>query len=108
VNFDLVAPHYRLLESIAFGNALQSARTCWIQQIPRPRRALIVGEGNGRFLCELLRAHPKIDIDCVEASGRMVALARARVRRLCAESLSTVRFFCLDVLDWSSPDSYDR
>lgn len=107
MNFDLVAPHYRLLETIAFGNALQKARTCWIQQIPRPRRALVVGEGNGRFLCELLRAHPRIDIDCVDASGGMLALARARVRRLRPESLASVRFFHLDVLNWSPPDSYD-
>jgi ubiquinone/menaquinone biosynthesis C-methylase UbiE len=107
VNFDLVAPHYRWLETIAFGNALQNARTCWIQQIPRPRRTLILGEGNGCFLCELLRAHPKIDIDCVDASGRMLALACARVCRLRPESLASVRFFHRDVLNWSPSDSYD-
>jgi ubiquinone/menaquinone biosynthesis C-methylase UbiE len=107
VNFDLVAPHYRCLETIAFGNALQNARTYWINEIPAPQRALIVGEGDGRFLCELLRAHPKTDIDCVDASGRMVALARARVRRLCPQSLASVRFLHIDVFNWSSSDSYD-
>ena len=107
MNFDLVAPHYRLLETIAFGNALQTARTYWIEQIPRPRRALVVGEGNGRFLCELLRAHPKIDIDCIDASRVMLALARARVRQLRPESLASVRFIHLDVLTWSPLNSYD-
>lgn len=95
------------METCAFGNALQSARTYWIDEIPPPRRALIVGEGNGRFLCELLRAHPKTDVDCVDASGRMLALAYARVSRLRSESLASVRFIHLDVLNWSPSYSYD-
>lgn len=63
VSFDLVAPHYRWLETIAFGNALQRAQTCWIDTIARPKRTLIFGEGDGRFLCELVRAYPKIDVE---------------------------------------------
>lgn len=107
MNFDRIARHYRWLETVAFGNALQNARTYWIDEIPPSRRALIVGGGNGRFLCELLRAHPKINIDCLDASGRMLELARARVRRLRPESLASVRFFHLDVRNWSPSDSYD-
>jgi ubiquinone/menaquinone biosynthesis C-methylase UbiE len=107
VNFDYVARYYRWLETITFGNALQEARIYWIDKIPRPRRALIVGEGNGRFLCELLRIQPKIDVDCVDASGRMLELARGRVRRFHPKSLASVRFFHQDVLNWSPLDSYD-
>jgi ubiquinone/menaquinone biosynthesis C-methylase UbiE len=107
MSFDLLAPHYRWLESIVFGNALQEARTCWISNIPRPKRTLLLGEGNGRFLCELLRVHPKIDVDCLDASERMLQLARARLERLCPESCRSVRFLHCNVLDWSSSDSYD-
>ena len=75
MSFDLLAPHYRWLETIVFGNALQKARTCWISNIPRPKRTLLLGAGNGRFLCELLQVHP--DVDCLDASERMLQLARA-------------------------------
>jgi ubiquinone/menaquinone biosynthesis C-methylase UbiE len=107
VSFDRLARPYRLLETLAFGNALQRARTFWIDKIPSPKRALIVGEGNGRFLCELLCTHPKIDIDCVDASERMLDLARTRVRETCIEFQERVRFFHEDVLTWSPSASYD-
>jgi len=107
VSFDLVAPHYRWLETIAFGNALQRARTCWIDMIARPKRTLIFGEGDGRFLCELVRAHPKIDVDCIDASEAMLQLARARLRRTHPESFSRVHFFRADILKWSPRISYD-
>jgi ubiquinone/menaquinone biosynthesis C-methylase UbiE len=107
VSFDLVARHYRWLETIAFGNALQRARTHWIDAIPRPRRTLILGEGDGRFLCELVRAYPKIDVDCVDASETMLQLARARLRRTHPESVSRVHFICDDILKWSPQESYD-
>ncbi|HST31737.1 MAG TPA: class I SAM-dependent methyltransferase [Chthoniobacterales bacterium] len=107
MSFDRVARAYCWLETIVFGSALQNARTYWINEIPPPKRVLIVGEGNGRFLCELLRLYPKVEIDCIDASGRMLELARARVRRLCPDSLASVRFFHLDVLRWSPSNSYD-
>jgi ubiquinone/menaquinone biosynthesis C-methylase UbiE len=107
VSFDLVAPHYRWLETIAFGNALQRARTRWIDMIPCPKRTLIFGEGDGRFLCELVRAYPKIDVDCIDASETMLQLARARLRRTHPESVSRVRFIRQDILKWSPQKSYD-
>jgi SAM-dependent methyltransferase len=107
VSFDFLAPHYRWLETIAFGNALQRARTCWINKIARPNRTLIVGEGNGRFLCELLRAHPGIAVDCIDASEEMLRLAQARLLRTSPESIPHVRFLCKDILNWSPQGSYD-
>jgi ubiquinone/menaquinone biosynthesis C-methylase UbiE len=79
VSFDRVAPHYRWLETLVFGNQLQQARTAFVREIEPPHRVLIVGEGDGRFLAELLRiAAPRID--CVEASASMIALARKHLR----------------------------
>jgi ubiquinone/menaquinone biosynthesis C-methylase UbiE len=107
VSFDRIAPHYRWIETLAFGNTLQSARTLWIRKIPRPKRSLILGEGNGRFLCALLRAHPKIDVDCIDASRDMLRIARRRVERKCPESLPHVRFLRRDILRWSPQASYN-
>jgi ubiquinone/menaquinone biosynthesis C-methylase UbiE len=108
VNFDRVADHYYWLEALAFGSALQRARIYWLEKLPQPSRALIVGEGNGRFLCELLRVHPEIEIDCVDASARMLQLAKERLRQKVPGTLPQVRFLHYDLKTWSAPIStYD-
>jgi ubiquinone/menaquinone biosynthesis C-methylase UbiE len=76
VSFDRVARYYRCLETLAFGQQLQEARIAFVRQLNAPRRALVVGEGNGRFLAALRRAHRALRVDCVEASARMITLAR--------------------------------
>jgi ubiquinone/menaquinone biosynthesis C-methylase UbiE len=108
VNFDAVAPWYRRLEAIAFGNDLQRCRVACLGEISSPRHALIVGEGNGRFLCELLRFHPSLEVDCVDASERMLRLARARIHHELLASAGRVRFLQRDIRSWSpEPRQYD-
>jgi trans-aconitate methyltransferase len=102
VNFDRVAPFYGTLERIAFGNALQRARTRWLRAIPKPGKALILGEGNGRFISELLKVHPDIEIDCVDASAVMLGLVNAR-----AGSASGVRLMQRDIREWTPEGPYD-
>lgn len=97
MSFDAVAPWYRALEVFAFGNALQRARVACLGEIGSPRRALVVGEGNGRFLRELLTTHLEIHVDCVDASQRMLQLARARIDRLA----NRVCFLQRDVSSWT-------
>jgi ubiquinone/menaquinone biosynthesis C-methylase UbiE len=104
VSFDAVAPWYRTLETVAFGDALQRARLACLAEIQPPTRVLIVGEGNGRFLLELLRMHPSTEIDCVDASGRMLELARQRIGDEC----NRVRFLHRDITAWAPPEgNYD-
>jgi ubiquinone/menaquinone biosynthesis C-methylase UbiE len=79
VNFDRVAPHYRRLETLVFGEELQNARCAFVRQISGARRALVVGEGDGRFLKQLRHAQPGLQVECLDASARMLNLARARV-----------------------------
>ena len=81
MNFDRVATPYRWLETAAFGQQLQQARVAFVRQIAAPRCVLVVGEGNGRFLAAFLQAYPDAAVTCVEASARMIALARKRVRK---------------------------
>jgi ubiquinone/menaquinone biosynthesis C-methylase UbiE len=99
VNFDRVAPYYRWLERLVFGDQLQQARIAFVRQIDPPRRALVVGEGNGRFLVALLHAHRDVRVDCVEASARMIELARVQAGD------ERVQFIQADILETSLPEN---
>lgn len=106
MSFDAVAPWYRALEAIAFGEALQRCRVACLGEIRSPRHALIVGEGNGRFLCELLRAHPHVQVDCVDASERMLQLARSRIANELPALTEQVRFLQRDITNWAPPENH--
>jgi len=103
VNFDRVARSYRLLETLAFGQALQRARVFGLSRLEAPARALIVGEGNGRFLCQLLQSHPAIEIDCVDSSEKMLGMARKRMIDEQPDRVQQVRFWQEDIRAWRSP-----
>jgi ubiquinone/menaquinone biosynthesis C-methylase UbiE len=107
MSFDSIARHYRWLETVVFGGALQRSRTHWLDGISTPKRALIVGEGNGRFLCDLVRTHPESEIDCVDASQRMLECARGRLARTSQGAGRNVRFVQCDIRCWAPPRSYD-
>ena len=108
MSFDAVAPWYRTLETLAFGGALQRARiACLDEEIGSPRRALIVGEGNGRFLAAILQRHPLIRVDCVDSSERMLGLARRHVLETSPDEIGRVAFLCDDVTSWTPHDRYD-
>jgi ubiquinone/menaquinone biosynthesis C-methylase UbiE len=104
VNFDRIARHYHWLETVTFGNQLQRARVAFLDQIGSPKRALIAGEGNGHFLDELLRVFPSVELDCVDASARMLELARDRA----GKNQAHLRFLHEDLLTWSPEENgYD-
>lgn len=103
MNFDRVAPHYSLLEAVAFGNGLQRARVAFIDQAVRSRSALLIGEGAGSFCAELVQINPQLAIDYVDSSSHMMKRAAAR---LCPPS--QIQFFTEDFRTWEPPRSgYD-
>lgn len=103
--FDALAPHYWWLERLSFGGLLQWCRTAHLPRLTGCRRALVVGDGDGRFLAAFLRANPEARIDCLDISPGMVALAR---RRLGPGERPRVRFAVGDVRSGPLPgDGYD-
>lgn len=106
MSFGALAPWYRTLEWIAFGDDLQRCRVACLSEIGAPRRALILGEGNGRFLCELLRLHPGVEVDCLDASDQMLRLARKRIERELPERVESVRFLHQDITSWAAPERH--
>ena len=102
MSFDRLAPHYRWMEWLLAGGKLQRCRTTFLSALPRPRHALLLGEGNGRFLVELLRAHPGIRFTCVDASARMLHGTQARLK-LEGIGAEGGRFIHASVLEWIPP-----
>jgi ubiquinone/menaquinone biosynthesis C-methylase UbiE len=102
MNFQKLAAHYHWLENIFAGGLMQRCRTTFLARTKNCRRALLVGEGTGKFLVELLRCNPQIQITCVEHCAGMIKQAR---QRLAAEKLDATRieFKQMDVLDWLPP-----
>jgi SAM-dependent methyltransferase len=92
-NFDFLAPHYYWLECLLAGRALQRCRTAFIDETRSSRSALILGEGNGRFLCEFLKSNHQAVVVCVDASAAMLDLAKQRMVRhgLTAERVRLVQ-----------------
>jgi SAM-dependent methyltransferase len=78
MNIDGFAPCYRWVEYLAFGRALERARFRWLHRLADARRLLVLGEGDGRALERLLALAPHAQIDVVETSAAMIALARNR------------------------------
>ena len=95
MSFDRIAPHYHRIERCFAGHALQRCRTAFLAEPEAPARVLILGEGDGRFLAELLRRHPRAEVTCVDASAAMLQLARARTG-----STARVVFVHADILTW--------
>ncbi len=99
MSFDTLAPWYRAMELLAFGRTLQRARTAFVDPLRYCRRALCVGEGNGRFLGEFLRVNPLVEVDCVEQSSAMICRARRTIAQFGAAH--RVRFHHADIRAWA-------
>lgn len=80
MNCDRVARLYRWLEYAVFGRALERTRTALLGELAAARRVLALGDGDGRALAALVAAAPSARVDYVDASAKMLELARARVR----------------------------
>ena len=95
-NFDRLAKVYKWMEFLTFGPCLARCREAFLPELASVRRALILGDGDGRFTAELLRANSQVRIDAVDASSAMlVALlshAGGNARRVCG--------YCADARGW--------
>ena len=79
-NFDPVARIYRFAEYLALGPLLQRTRTHFLPQLPPCHQALLLGDGDGRFLARLLAQQPDLQATAVDTSATMLHLLRRRCR----------------------------
>ena len=92
------------MEAILAGGKLQRCRTAFLDEVKDARHALIVGEGNGRFLSALLGANSSVRILCVDGSARMLDCTRHRLQRAGLDS-NRVEFIHADVTSWTPPEA---
>ncbi len=93
--FDRVARIYQAGEYLSFGPTLERCRFFFVPELARCRRALILGDGDGRFAARLLAAVPELRADAIDGSPAMLRRLRSRAARLGAEPRLTTA--CADV-----------
>jgi SAM-dependent methyltransferase len=92
--FGRLARAYRWMEYFSFGPYLKQCRELRISEMAACQRALVFGDGDGRFLAELARHFPKMPVTAVDASREML---RQTEQRLPSEA--HVRLVHADVLE---------
>lgn len=103
-DFDRLARLYRWMEIFTFGSALARCRNAFLPELGTARRALVPGDGDGRFTHELLRVNSEVQIDAVDASAAML---EALVSGAGTNS-DRVRAHCADARKWRPDKSaYD-
>jgi ubiquinone/menaquinone biosynthesis C-methylase UbiE len=82
-NFDRIATIYRWAEYISLGPLLQRTRTRLLTQLGNPRHALVLGDGDGRFVEQLLLRYPQ----CTALAADISAAMLDKLRRRCLHSV---------------------
>lgn len=80
--FDRIARLYRVMEYLTCGPMLERCRFHQLPALQNSRRALALGDGDGRFLAKLLATNPTLQADAVDASPAMLARLRQRIAHL--------------------------
>ncbi len=106
-SFDRIAPFYRAMEYATFFRELERCRFALLPALGQPRRALLYGDGDGRFLARLVATHPQLSADAVDSSAAMLKRARSRVERLRPTAGAQIRFHLCDALAFCPHGSYD-
>jgi SAM-dependent methyltransferase len=77
-DFDRLARPYRMLEYLTLGRMLEQTREYFLPSLKESRNALVLGDGDGRFLAKLLRENSKLYATAVDTSTTMLQLLSER------------------------------
>lgn len=77
--FDWIANYYDSLSKVIYGKTLERSQLFFLSQVPNNSRILILGGGTGKILSTLLKMNDSCRISYVEASARMLSLARKQI-----------------------------
>lgn len=97
-NFDRIAAIYRWAEYLSLGPLLQRTRTALLNELNSPHHALVLGDGDGRFLEQLLLHYPHCNALAVDTSAAMLQRLRGRCTRTVPDArLTTLQRSALDI-----------
>jgi SAM-dependent methyltransferase len=98
-NFDRLARVYRWLEWLTFGPWLWKCRCAFLPQLrgAHPRRALVIGDGDGRFTARLLAENRRVNVEAVDVSHAMLAQLARNSQRYA----NRIRMHCADARVWN-------
>jgi tRNA (cmo5U34)-methyltransferase len=88
--FDWVAPFYDSLATLVFGSAIRQSQTVFLHNIPTQASILVIGGGTGWILPELLTQTSPDRVLYLEASQKMLNLARQEVQDL--DKVASIEF----------------
>jgi ubiquinone/menaquinone biosynthesis C-methylase UbiE len=77
-NYDPIARPYQRLEYLTLGRTLERTRLHYLPAVLHQQHALLLGDGDGRFLAQLLAQNPTLQADAVDTSATMLQLLRQR------------------------------
>jgi hypothetical protein len=106
-NFDRVARMYRWAEYISLGPLLQRARTYFLPQLNQARCALVLGDGDGRFLEQMLLRNPSCEALAIDTSASMLEHLCRRCERSVPNAAVRVRAVQQSALTVESPPGTD-
>jgi ubiquinone/menaquinone biosynthesis C-methylase UbiE len=106
-DFDRIARPYRWLEYMSFGPWLERCRNAQLVQLTGARHALLLGDGDGRFLARLLKENPTLTADVVDSSEAMLRILDRRIRRCRPPARHRICLHHADALQWKPAASYD-
>jgi SAM-dependent methyltransferase len=106
-NFNLIARPYRGLEYLTLGKALERCRTHYLSRLRDCRHALVLGDGDGRFLAQLLVHNPHLEADAVDTSATMLELLRQRSEAGTADANTRLRTHHSNAMTFTLAGPYD-
>ena len=106
-NFDPIARPYRWLQYLTFGSALAHCRNHFLPALADRRHALMLGDGDGRFLTHLLAANPQLQADAVDISPAMLHLLTRRARTARPTAATRLRTHQTGALAFAPSGPYD-
>ncbi|HEY1993972.1 MAG TPA: class I SAM-dependent methyltransferase [Edaphobacter sp.] len=106
-DFNLIARPYRWFEYLTLGRALERCRDHFLGQLCDRRRALVLGDGDGRFLAQLLAHNPHLRADAVDTSITMLRLLRQRSEAATPDANTRLNIHHCDALTFPLAGRYD-
>jgi SAM-dependent methyltransferase len=106
-DFNLIARPYRWLEYLTLGRSLENCRNYFLSHLLNCRRALVIGDGDGRFLAQLLTRNTHLHADAVDTSSTMLQILNQRCEAAIPDANTRLDCHQFDALTFPLDGSYD-